>query len=206
MAKLTVLALNCTLKRTAEGVESSTDRLLSECLEAFEKEGVKGELVRVADLDIPAGVETGPLSDTDDWPAVRARILAADVLIVGTPIWVGQPSSLAKRVLERMDAFLEEKDELGRMPSYGKIGLVAVVGNEDGAHHCSALLYQALNDLGFTLPPNAVTYFVGEVMSSAEYKRVRKTPEVVAEMTTMMVKNAVHLARLLKKSPFPSPQ
>ena len=99
----------------------------------------------------------------------------------GTPIWLGQPSSIAKRVTERMDAFLGETDDRGRMVSFDRVALVAVVGNEDGAHHVSAELYQALNDVGFTLPANAVTYWVGEAMGSTDYKdlgreRERRSP------------------------------
>lgn len=102
----------------------------------------------------------------DAWPAIREKILAADILLFGTPIWLGQPSSVCKRALERMDAFLEETDERGRMVSCGKVAAVAVVGNEDGAHHVSAELFQALNDVGFTIPANAVAYWLGEAMGS----------------------------------------
>ena len=102
-----------------------------------------------------------------------------------------------------MDAFLGETDEKGRMVSYGKIACVAVVGNEDGAHHVSAELYQALNDVGFTLAANAVSYWVGEAMGSTDYKDLKKTPDKVANATKMMVRNTVHLANLLKENQYP---
>src|SRR3954470_23036649 len=127
---LTALALNCTLKRSGE---SSTDKLIGEILTELAKAGVAGEIVRVAELDIKPGV-TSDEGDGDDWPDLRRRVLAADILIFGTPVWLGQMSSLAKRVIERMDAFLSETDGEGRMPSYGKVAVLAVVGNEDGAH------------------------------------------------------------------------
>ena len=127
----------------------------------------------------------------------------ADFLVLGTPIWLGQPSSIAKRVLERMDAFLSETDERERMPSYGCVATVAVVGNEDGAHHVAAELYQALNDVGFTLAANAMTYWVGEAMKDVDYKDLGDAPKETAAATAMMVRNAVHLASHLQKAPYP---
>ena len=102
------------------------------------------------ELMYPTGV-TSDEGDGDEWPAIRQQVLDADLLVLGTPIWMGQPSSVAKRVLERFDAFLSETDDAGRMPSYGKVAVVAVVGNEDGAHHVSAEVFQALVDVGFVL-------------------------------------------------------
>src|SRR5690606_15412093 len=128
----------------------------------------------------------------------REKIVAADIFILGTPIWMGQPSSVAKRVLERLDAFLSETDESGRMPAAGKVALVAIVGNEDGAHHCHAACFQALNDVGFTIPANGGVYWVGEAMGSVNYVDLPGTPPVVAEMLKMAASNAAHLAKILK--------
>lgn len=199
---LTALALNCTLKRSGGG-PSSTDRLLGEVAAALRAEGVETvEVVRVADLSILPGV-TSDEGEGDDWPALRRRILSADILLIGTPIWLGQPSSIAKRVCERMDAFLSEADDHGRTPAYGKVAAVAVVGNEDGAHHVSAELFQALNDVGFTLPAAAVTYWVGEAMGSVDYKDLGDTPEIIDRTTRMLARNAAHLARMLAGSAYP---
>ena len=153
LERLSALALNCTLKASSADEPSSTDKLLSDMLAAMEPYGVQGEVVRVADHDIKPGVRSdeGP---GDEWPDLRKRILAADIFILGMPIWLGQPSSIAKRVLERLDAFLDETDDAKRMPAAGKVAVVAVVGNEDGAHHCHAASFQALNDVGFTIPAN----------------------------------------------------
>jgi multimeric flavodoxin WrbA len=131
------------------------------------------------------------------------KILASDILIVGTPIWLGQPSSVAKRVLERMDAFLDETDENSRMPSFGKLAIVAVVGNEDGAHHCHAELFQALNDVGFTIPAAGGTYWVGEAMGSTDYKDLKEPYDKTVQTTAMLASNAAHLARLLKAGAYP---
>ncbi|MBP2299177.1 flavodoxin family protein [Azospirillum picis] len=201
-ASLTVIALNCTLKPS--GKPSSTDRLLEQVLVELKGQGVmpEGGVVRVADLDIKPGV-TSDEGEGDDWPALRRRILDADILLIGTPIWLGQPSSVCKRVLERMDAFLDETDGQSRMPSFGKVAAVCVVGNEDGAHHVHAELYQALNDVGFTLPAVAGTYWVGEAMQGTDYKDLDETPEAVAATNAMLARHAAHLARLLKGKGYP---
>ena len=195
------IALNCTLK--ASDKASSTERLLLQVLEAMAPFKVTTELVRVADLDIKPGV-TSDEGPGDDWPDLRRRILAADILIVGTPIWLGQPSSVCKRVLERMDAFLSETDEAGRMVSFGKVAAVAVVGNEDGAHHVCAELYQALNDVGFSIAATAGTYWVGEAMQGTDYQDVDPRPEKTAQTTTTLAANAAHLARLLRAEAYPA--
>jgi multimeric flavodoxin WrbA len=192
---LKVFALNCTLKSGRK--QSSTDKLLRQVMAAFRKHGADGEIVRAADHDIKPGVKSDE-GRGDAWPKLRARLLAADIFVLGTPIWMGQPSSIAKRIMERMDAFLSEKDKQERMPSYGKLALAAIVGNEDGAHHCSAEIFQALNDVGFTVPANGVTYWVGEAMGDKNYVDLKSKPRVVSEATDMMVRNAVHLAGLLK--------
>lgn len=197
---LTALALNCTLKPGKE--DSSTDKLLKELLSELGKYEVSGEVVRVADLDIKPGV-TSDEGAGDAWPALRKRVLAADILIIGTPIWLGQPSSVAKRVLERMDAFLDETDKKKRMPSFGKVGIVAVVGNEDGAHHCHAEIYQALNDVGFTIPATGGTYWVGEAMGSTDYKDLHKPHKETVQATELLAANAAHLAACLKAKPYP---
>jgi multimeric flavodoxin WrbA len=140
----------------------------------------------------------------DGWPAIRQKLLAADILVLTTPIWLGQPSSVCKMTLERLDAELSETDDEGRMLTYGKVALVAVVGNEDGAHHVSAELFQALNDTGFTIPAAGATYWVGEAMHTEDYADKEQTPEKTAQTTTTAVANAVHLAGLLKQSTYPA--
>jgi multimeric flavodoxin WrbA len=197
---LKVLAFNCTLKKGPE--PSSTDKLLRLMLDALATHGAKGEIVRAVDHDIKPGV-TSDEGAGDAWPALRKRVIEADILVIGSPIWLGQPSSVAKRVLERMDAFLGEKDDKGRMPSYGKVAVVAAVGNEDGAHHTAAEVMQALTEVGFTIPAGGATYWVGEAMGSKDFKDLPETPKVVAQWTKMLASNTAHLARLLKASTYP---
>jgi multimeric flavodoxin WrbA len=197
---LKVLAFNCTLK--AGPKRSSTDKLLLQVMKAFAEHGAKGEIIRAADHDIKPGVKSDE-GRGDAWPKLRAKIVDCNILIIGTPIWLGQPSSIAKRVMERMDAFLYETDAQDRMPSFGKVALAAIVGNEDGAHHCSAEIFQALNDVGFTVPACGMTYWVGEAMGDKDYVDLKSTPRVVSEATDKMVRNAVHLAALLNSQSYP---
>lgn len=202
---LKAIALNATLKASSNKAPSSTDRMLEVIAEAFSKHGVEMETVRLADHDIKPGVSADEGED-DAWPGIRERILDADILVMGTPIWMGQPSSVSKRALERMDAFLSETDDSGRMRTFGKVALVAVVGNEDGAHHVSAEVYQALNDVGFTIPANAVAYWVGEAMQSVNFVDLKEVPAKVQTTIDMAVSNSVHLARLLVDQGYPEPK
>ncbi|KQV12175.1 flavodoxin [Rhizobium sp. Root1203] len=196
------LALNGTLKSSNSSEKSSRGKLLQLIAEEFKRHGVETETIRLADYDIKPGV-TSDEGGGDAWPEIREKILNADLLVLGTPIWLGQPSSVCKRALERMDTFLEETDDEGRMVSYGKVAAVAVVGNEDGAHHVSAELFQALNDVGFTVPANAVAYRVGEAMGSTNFVDLKRTPKAVQAMISMLARNTAHLAGLLKRSQYP---
>ncbi len=199
--KMNALALNCSLKADeAEG--SSTDRMI-EILAKFlaKKDVTLTETIRCAAFDIRPGV-TSDEGDGDDWPAIRDKILASDILIFGGPIWLGQVSSIGKRVLERMDAFLSETDVAGRMPSYGKVAVAAIVGNEDGAHQSSAQLFQALNDVGWTIPAAAACYWVGEAMGEVDFVDLDEIPEKVNQTAQMVADNAAHLAQLLKQTPY----
>ncbi|WP_265499699.1 flavodoxin family protein [Paracoccus beibuensis] len=199
---LTAFALNCSLRGSGSDEKSSTDRMILDLLEAMRPHGITGEVERVADHDVKPGVlsDMGP---GDAWPALRSRIIAADIFILGTPIWLGHPSSIAQRVLERLDAFLSEVDDRNRMPAVGKVALVAVVGNEDGAHATHAACFQALNDVGFTIPPNSGVYWVGEAMQGKNYVDLDKTPDAVASSLQTAASNTAHLARLLKRNEFP---
>jgi multimeric flavodoxin WrbA len=197
---LTALVLSCTLRRSP--AESSSQLLGERILEQLTGHGVTGEVLRVVDHDVRFGVSTDE-GDGDGWPAIRAKLLAADILVIATPIWMGQPASVCKVVLERLDAEISETDEEGRLETFGKVALIGVVGNEDGAHHTIAECAQALNDTGFTLAANAGTYWVGEAMQSVDYQDRDPEPEKTAAATKTAVANAVHLARQLKAQPYP---
>ncbi|MFD4372889.1 flavodoxin family protein [Streptomyces sp. NPDC058486] len=198
---LRAVALVCTLSPSP--TPSSSQLLAEQTLAALGEHGVTGTLIRVADHDVRPGVQTD-MGDGDAWPEIRGTILGCDILVLATPIWLGHPSSIAQRVLERLDAELSETDEEGRMLTYGKVAAVCVVGNEDGAHKVSADLFQGLNDVGFSLAPNAVTYWVGEAMQRTDYQDLDTPPKATAATTATLAANTAHLARRLKPAPYPA--
>ncbi|SEB54494.1 flavodoxin family protein [Microbacterium hydrocarbonoxydans] len=200
-APLTALAISCTLKPSP--AESSSDLLGSQILAALAEHGVSGDLVRAVDHVISPGVEINMGGD-DQWPALRERVLAADILVFVTPTWMGQHSSVAQRVLERLDAELSETDDSGRPILFDKVAISGVVGNEDGAHHISAIVFQALDDIGYTVPAQTSVYWNGEAMKGIDYKDLDETPEAVAQATATAARNAAHLARLLKADRYPA--
>ncbi|WP_030873224.1 flavodoxin family protein [Streptomyces sp. NRRL F-2747] len=197
---LRAVALVCTLSPSPK--PSSSQLLAEQTMAALADHGVTGKVIRIADHAVKPGVEVD-MGGGDAWPEIRDTILGCDILILSTPIWLGHPSSIAQRVLERLDAELGESDDEGRMLTYGKAAAVCVVGNEDGAHHVSAELFQGLNDVGFSLAPNAVTYWVGEAMQGTDYQDLDKTPEKTAATTKTLAANTAHLARRLKAAPYP---
>ena len=190
---LRALVLSCSLRRSPS--PSSSELLGREVLTALSDHDVDGTVIRVADHDVRFGVsaDEGP---GDAWPGIRAQLLDAHILVVATPIWMGQPSSVCKMVLERLDA------ELTTGTMRGKVAAVAVVGNEDGAHHVTAEVLQALNDVGFTVPAAASTYWVGEAMGKVDYKDAGPKPGTTAAATLTLAANAAHLARLLESAPY----
>ncbi len=201
MSTLKALVLSCTLKPSP--AVSSSDLLGSQILEALGEHDVTGELVRVADHVVSPGVETDMGGD-DEWPLLRAKVLAADILVLATPTWMGQHSSIAQRVLERLDAELSETDDQGRPVLFDKVAIAAVVGNEDGAHHIAAILFQGLNDVGYTIAAQGSVYWNGEAMQGVDYVDLPETPEKVAQTTATAARNAAHLARALAGSGYPA--
>jgi multimeric flavodoxin WrbA len=199
--KLRALVLVCTL--TPSPAPSSSALLARQVVAELESHGVECELLRIVDHDVKPGV-LKDMGEGDAWPGIREKLLASEILVLASPIWVGHPSSLAQRVLERLDAELSETDERGRPSMFGKVGLVAVVGNEDGAHHVVGELSQGLGELGFTIPAQGSTYWVGEAMHTTDYQDLNETPEVTANATLISVRNAVHLAAALKRAPYPA--
>ncbi|MBM2614439.1 NAD(P)H-dependent oxidoreductase [Actinoplanes sp. LDG1-06] len=201
MTTLRALVLGCSLKSGSQ--ESSSDLLGRQILDALADHDVDGELIRVADQNIKFGVSTDE-GDGDGWPAVREKILAAQILVIATPIWLGQPSSVAKMVLERLDAELSETDPRGRPSMSDKVAVVGVVGNEDGAHHVIAEVIQALNDVGFTIPAAGSAYWVGEALGKVDYKDAGPKPDTTGESVKSLASTAAHLAHALASNPYPS--
>ncbi|MFF4392220.1 flavodoxin family protein [Streptomyces sp. NPDC001552] len=197
---LRAVALVCTLSPSP--TPSSSQLLAEQAMAALAEHGVTGKTIRIADHDVKPGVKTD-MGDGDAWPEIRDTILGCDILILSTPIWLGHASSIAQQVMERLNAEISEADDEGRMLTYGKVAGVCVVGNEDGAHKV-ADLFQGLNDVGFSLAPNAVTYWVGEAMQGTDYQDLEKTPEKTGATTATLAANTAHLARRLKATPYPA--
>lgn len=197
---LTALALVCSLKRRPAG--SSSELIADQVCENLKVLGVGTETLRCADYVIEPGVETDMGGD-DQWPPIREKVLAADILLLSTPVWLGHPSSIAQRVLERLDAELSNTDDAGRPVLAGKVALVSVVGNEDGAHKTVADLFQALNDVGYSIPAQGSTYWNGEAMQGTDYLDLDEVPGPVVDATSAAARNAAHLAGLLKGGQYP---
>lgn len=197
---LTATALICTLNPSPK--KSSSELLASEAIAELKKHGVESRSFRVVDYNVKFGVATD-MGDGDEWPVLRQSILESDILLIATPIWMGQPSAVTKMVLERLDAELSETDDEDRPSMYGKVAAVVIVGNEDGAHHTSAEIFQSLSDVGFTIPAGGPTYWVGEAMGRIDYQDLKEKPEKTTETTKILAANVAHLARLLKMQNYP---
>lgn len=197
---LRAVLLNCTLKRGPS--ESSTDRMLGIIADQLVVNDVSCTKFRVVDEHVEFGV-TSDEGDGDGWPSIRTAIVDAELLVIGTPIWLGHPSSVCQMVLERLDAFISETRDQGRPIGWDRVGLLGVVGNEDGAHAVTASVLQGLNDVGFSVAPAGCVYWVGEAMGSIDFKDLDEPPEKVVDAAHAAVANAVHVARLLRERPYP---
>ncbi|QIS03781.1 flavodoxin [Nocardia brasiliensis] len=201
MSAPTAVALVCTLRKSP--AESSSALIARHALDALAEHDVEGEILRVVDYDVHPGVSADEGSG-DQWPTIRERIAAADILLVATPTWVGHMSSVAQRVLERLDAELSETDDAGRPSMVGKVAVAAVVGNEDGAHKIVADLFQALNDIGLSIPAQGCTYWNDAAMGGTDYQDLDAVPKGTAAATKAMARNAAHLARVLRAQRYPA--
>jgi multimeric flavodoxin WrbA len=194
------LALVCTLRPSPS--TSSSELMARQILGSFAGQGVEGELVRLVDHDIRPGVEAD-MGDGDEWPSIRSRMLEADILVLATPTWMGHMSSVACRALERLNAELSETGDDGRASTAGKVALVAVVGNEDGAHKIIADSFQALNDVGFTMAGNGSVYWNANIDNPTDYLDLDAIPDAVASMMSKATTQSAHLARLLRGENYP---
>jgi multimeric flavodoxin WrbA len=198
---LKAVLLNCTLKPSPE--PSNTQALMDIVIGHLESLGVECETVRVVDYRIPFGVDSD-LGEGDEWPAILDKILAADILIMGMSIWFGVRCSVAQVVIERLDGTYNSTNAVGQYPMYNKVAGVVVTGNEDGAHAAAETTLFNLTHLGFTVPPNADTYWLGDAgpgpsfidAGGANHPYTRKT-------AGWMAHNVVHMARILRDHPIP---
>ncbi|MGH7458657.1 MAG: flavodoxin family protein [Longimicrobiaceae bacterium] len=200
---LRATVLNCTLKSSPE--KSNTEALARVVLSALQNHNIECELIRVVDHEVRPGVSSDE-GEGDEWSGIRDKLLASEILVLASPTWLGQPSSIAKRVLERMDAMISETDDQGRPVAFGRVAGFVVTGNEDGAHHVITEMAGALIDIGYTVPGQAWTYWnkgpgPGESYTETDYKHEwsQRTGRTAAA-------NLVAVARALREHPLPVPE
>jgi multimeric flavodoxin WrbA len=196
------LVLNCTLKPSPE--TSNTEALARVVMEALEGDGVETELLRVVDHDVKPGVSSDE-GDGDEWPTIHDKILGAEILIIAAPTWLGHPSSVAQRVLERLDALLSEEDDEGRPVAYNRVAGVVVTGNEDGAHHVISEIAGGLIDIGFTIPGQAWTYWNKGPGPGDSYLESEEDKDWSHTTGRAMASNLTAVARALAEKPVPAP-
>ncbi|HWM62615.1 MAG TPA: NAD(P)H-dependent oxidoreductase [Solirubrobacterales bacterium] len=196
------LLVNCTLKSSPE--KSNTEALAEVVAGALREEGVEMSSVRAVDHSIPPGVESD-MGEGDEWPRIRTQILGSEILVFATPTWLGRPSSISQRVLERMDAMLTETDEGERPVAYNHVAGVVVTGNEDGAHHVISEVSGALADIGFTIPGQAWTYWNKGPGPGEDYSETEEGHEWSHSTGRAAAANLLAVARALQAKPIPPP-
>jgi multimeric flavodoxin WrbA len=196
------LILNCSLKPSPE--PSNTAALAEVVADALGEKGVEVTELRLVDHEIKPGVETD-MGEGDEWPSIHDRVLAAEILVVATPTWIARPSSIAQRMLERMDAMIAETDDSGRPVAYNRVAGVVVTGNEDGAHHVISEVAGALGDIGFTVPGQAWTYWNKGPGPGEDYSETEEGHEWSATTGKAAAANLVAVAGALAEHPIPAP-
>lgn len=200
---LSTLFINTSLKPSSK--PSHTDGIISISQQIFEKQGVTTEVVRAADYDVAPGVQPDMTEygwDKDDWPKLYEKVQKADILILGTPIWLGQISSLCGRVIERLYAHSGQQNDKGQYVYYGKVGGCLITGNEDGIKACSMSILYSLQHLGYMIPPQADAGWIGEAGPGPSYLDENSggpENEFTNRNTTFMTWNLMHAARMLKE-------
>lgn len=199
--KLKAVLLNCTLKKSP--AESNTQGLMDMVIGHFKELGVESETIRVVDHNIPFGISSDE-GKGDDWPKILKKILAAEILVIGTPIWFGVRGSVAQLVIERLDGTYNDTNAVGQYPLYNKVAGAVVTGNEDGAHNAAGTTLFNLSHLGCTIPPNADSYWVGEAGPGPSFIEAGGAKHDYTKKTSRwMAHNLVHFARMLKATPIP---
>jgi multimeric flavodoxin WrbA len=203
---LQAVLFNCSLKRDPE--ESHTHILMSVAADIMRKNGVSVKFIHAAAHDIAYGVYPDMTEhgwDNDEWPEIWTDVLAADIVILGTPIWLGEESSVCRIIVERLYAMSGELNDKGQSIYYGKVGGAVVTGNEDGVKACSKTILYSLQHLGLVVPPQADCGWIGEVGPGPSYGDAQNgdTPigfdnDFTQRNTTIMTWNRMHMARLLK--------
>ena len=200
---LRALYVNCSLKRSPE--PSHTQLLMDKSSGIMQNQGVSVETLRAVDLDLAIGVwpdMTEHGSDTDAWPEVFDKVLNADILVIGSPIWLGEKTSVCTHLIERLYGNASLLNDNGQFAYYGRVGGCLITGNEDGIKHCSMSILYALQHLGFVIPPQADAGWIGEAGPGPSYgdDGIGLDNDFTNRNTTFMTWNLLHAARMLKES------
>ncbi|MFF5973618.1 flavodoxin family protein [Streptomyces sp. NPDC012769] len=201
---LSALYVNCTLKRSPE--VSNTEGLIERSREVMTAQGVTTSLVRAVDHDIASGVWPDMTEhgwETDAWPGLYERVMAADILVLCGPIWLGDNSSVMKRVIERLYACSSMLNDAGQYAYYGRVGGCLITGNEDGVKHCAMNVLYSLQHLGYTVPPQADAGWIGEAGPGPSYLDPGSggpDNDFTNRNTSFMAWNLMHLAAMLKRA------
>lgn len=208
---LRAVYVNCSLKKSP--ATSHTSTLMEVSQKIMKNEKVSVEEIRLVDYDVALGMQPDMTEhgwDKDDWPMIFEKIINADILIVGTPIWLGEKSSVAQKLIERLYSSSGKTNDKGQYIYYGKVGGCMVTGNEDGVKHCAMGVLYALQHIGYSIPPQADCGWIGEVgpgpsYGDTEWKGEKIDPpvgfgtEFTNKMVTFMTYNLMHLAAMLKQ-------
>lgn len=209
MSDLRAIFFNGTLTRSPD--DSHTDRMIKNSTAIMEKQGVTLEVIRTIDHDIATGVYPDMREkgwEKDDWPEIFKKILAADILVVAGPIWLGDNSSMTKKLIERLYANSGDLNDKGQSVFYGKVGGCLITGNEDGLKHCAMNILYSLQHIGCTIPPQVDAGWLGEIGPGPSYGdkaeegdgKVGYDSDFTNRNVTIMTWNLLHMARLLKDS------
>ena len=203
-SKLKAVFVNCTLKKSPR--QSHTEGLMQVSQNIMKREGVSVEHIRFVDHDVAYGVfpdMTEQGEKTDEWPKLFEKIFDADILIIGTPIWLGEKSSVAQKLIERLYSMSGKTNDKGQYLFYGKVGGCVITGNEDGVKHCAMGILYALQHIGYSIPPQADCGWIGEVGPGPSYldeEANAKDNSFTNRNTTFMTYNLMHLAYMLKEN------
>ena len=201
---LSALYFNCTLKKSPE--LSHTQAVIDISANIMRKNGVAVEIIRAVDHDIATGVWPDMTEhgwDSDEWPEIFPRVLAADILVVAGPIWLGDNSSVTKRIIERLYGHSGDLNDQGQWVYYGRVGGALVTGNEDGIKHCAQNILYSLQHIGYVIPPQADAGWIGEAGPGPSYLDPGSggpENEFTNRNTTFMTWNILHLAAMVKRN------
>lgn len=201
MRSLKALILNATLKSSEE--KSHTEALAEKVQEIYKDEKIDSEIIRLADYNIAYGISPD-MGEGDEWPLIFEKVKESDILIIGTPLWLGEKSSIATLAIERLYGSSGETNDKGQAIYYNKVGGVIVTGNEDGAKHASASVLYGLSHIGLVIPPNVDAYWVGEAGPGPSYIDAGQDNDFTKKHVEMLAYNTIHMAKTLRSNPIPA--